>query len=488
MSFLQNPHSFLPDSRVRIIPLPVTQYPPFYHPSHPVLPPYVPISPSLLNPHGPQIPQPQVFYHYPSPQSSTEEATEPLEHLRYLAEQYKSSSGLAEPLNLSVRDPESSSHPASSFTPRPASKNPKFLNQPSPLYPSKGVAKDEGCDTQEKDAAPRKYSSFPSHSHPLRASERYVIDLTSTSTTSSCSPTPVSAQTLRTDSTSPTSLLCNRKSNSTMTHICISPKRDFTDWPEEEKEENPRLSPRVLSLSHTLPSSPGNNGGKMEIQIPLSVLQKWFSLCGTSTNRHGTFQLPIPTQEVDTRDRSISNSDMSPTRSNLTNMIFHSHAQDQDSSAIEDLSPRQRNVPSPTPTTLTTSDRHSTLLHRFPSCKPLRSGSFFNDVSSQTAYPLDEHDTSKPYYPKPTNGWDLYNRGCQAHPIKLKMHSSPITLGQDIVGPKSPAYSQDTSQGKVERHGMGPSAALMVNSASPSVGYLTSEEVMKLKRIIYSSS
>ncbi|XP_071771264.1 AT-rich interaction domain 6 [Centroberyx gerrardi] len=478
----QNPHNFLSDPHVRVIPLPV-HYPQYYHPGHPVLPPYVPVSSSVLTPHSPPVPQPQFSYH-PAPQSSTERIKQPLEHLRYLAEQYKSSSGLSEPLNLSFKasSPETNSNPASSFTPPTSGKNPKFLNKPSPLYPPKRVMRNEERETQDNEAAVGGYHSVKPYSYPLKAREGNIINRKSTSTTSSSSPTYASAPILRTDTASSTPLVSSREGTSTMTHIPSSPHTDFTVWPREEREGSPKLSQRALSLSHVLPSPPRENGGKMEIEIPLALLHDWIRLCGPSATMHGPKQLPTPTQEENTRRRSCHSSDIFP-----TNLTVHSHPREQDMrSATEDRSPRQRNVPSPTPNIQTPSDHH--INHcRFSNYKPLPSGSILKHAS-RDVYPWDQQDITKPYSSKPINGWDPYDRDSQAPPIQLKMDSSPLTTERDFVGAKSSAYNEDTPQGGKERSGKCPSAVLMVNSSSASLLHLTSEEVMKLKRIISSSS
>ncbi|KAM4634389.1 AT-rich interaction domain 6 [Polymixia lowei] len=474
----QNTFNVFSDSHTRVIPLPV-HYPHYYQQGHPLLPPYVPMPSSLLSPCNPPAPRPQFSYN-PSPQRSTE-MVQPLEHLRYLAEQYKSTSGLTEPLNLSLKASslETKSH-ASSFTPPPSSKNPKFLNKPSPLYPTKGVARDEGCETQNNKAGLEESSSVSPNSYPLKAREGYVINLKATSTTSS-SPTFDSATTLRIDPSRPIPQAIDREGLSTMAHMLTSSKADCTNGPREERQESPKLSQRALNLSPVPPSPPRENGGEIEIQIPLSHLHDWIRMCAPSTTLYEAKQRPR--QEADTRERSWSSSDSLP-----TNLTLHRHPRDQDSSTTaQDLNTMQRNVPSPTLNNFTSS-RFNISPYHFSGYKTKPSGGFLSDASSRDAFPWDQQDMNKPYNPKHTNGWDPYERDSQALPLKLKIDSTPLIIDQDFVNSKSPVNNAGTPQRKVKRSGKHPSAVLMGNSASASLLHLTSEELMKLKRIISSSS
>uniref|UniRef100_G3PTH8 ARID domain-containing protein n=3 Tax=Gasterosteus aculeatus TaxID=69293 RepID=G3PTH8_GASAC len=100
---LQNPQMLQSDLREPVFPL-TPYYAHQFHPSHAVLPPQMPSSSSVLMPHRPSPPK-TLFPFPPSHQSPTDRSQEPLEQLRYLAEQYRTTSGLAEPLNLSVKAP-----------------------------------------------------------------------------------------------------------------------------------------------------------------------------------------------------------------------------------------------------------------------------------------------------------------------------------------------------------------------------------------------
>ncbi|XP_042365387.1 AT-rich interaction domain 6 [Plectropomus leopardus] len=297
----QNHHNLQSDRHGSVFPLPL-HYPHYYHPSHTVLPPHVPISSSVMTPHTPPAPKPWVPLP-PSQLDPTDRLKEPLEQLRYLAEQYKTTSGLTEPLNLSVKASrqESNGSPASSFTPTSSSKNPKFLNKPSPLYtPHRPQeVRSDGCETQGGEAG------VVDTTYPEKAREAYDIDVKAV--TASSSPTYDSA--------------CRaEKGGTTVEQKPSSPQTDFTIRPKEEWERSPEV--RELNLSHLQPSLPRENGGKMEIEVPLSVFHNWLRLCGSSALMHGAKQLPtFPPQDEYSGQRNCSDTDVLPT--NLTFQINH---------------------------------------------------------------------------------------------------------------------------------------------------------------------
>ncbi|XP_044190182.1 AT-rich interaction domain 6 [Thunnus albacares] len=461
MPLHQNPHNFPLDPHGSVFPLPL-HHPHFFRPSHTVLPPFVPISSSVLTSHNPPSPQLRFPFH-PSHPNPTERIKEPLEHLRYLAEQYKTSSGLSEPLNLSIKAPSraTNSNPTSSFTPPSSSKNPKFLNKPSPLYTARHpqVVRNEACETQDGEA------DLEVTPYPVKAVEGYVIDLESKSASSS--PIYDSAPTLKTD-----------EGTSAMAPKPSSPKTDFTIQPMEEPEGSPEV--RRLNVSHTLPSPPRENGGKMEIEIPLSVFHNWLRLCGPTAMMHVAKQLHPPFQEEHSGQRHCSNTDIFP-----SNLTFHMNTPNRElSSAIEDLRLRSRNVPSPTLTTQTSGNHHNTSQHRFTSYKPLPFSNILKNAASQDVYPFDQQDIHKSYGSKPPNCWNAYDKESQAPTTQAKTDSSPLTVLQDLRVTKS--YNEGTNQVGKEKSETGSSAVLMVNSSS--LLHLTTEEVMKLKKIISNSS
>ncbi|XP_071219805.1 trithorax group protein osa-like [Salvelinus alpinus] len=479
----QNPHHFLTDSRVRIIPMPAHYHPNYHHLGHPALPPYVhpPLTPGS---HPSSHPRPQPPY-LPSPQGQTERAKQPLERLRLLANRYKCSSDWNEPLNLSCKKAclESGGQPASSFAPPPSNKSPKFLNTPSPLYPTKEMAKDECCETPEGKSPPER-----SYLYPLATRDGYVIDLTSSSGGSSRSPTPASSPGMKTESPVPCPLQSSKTSAPSMVHVPRPLKREYPDWPMGERRgESPKHSPGPLNLSCALPSPPRETGGRMEIQIPLALLQDWIKgglLCGPAGSRPGAPSLHGPTPP-EPRERTQTRTDISPTMANHADQVFHSPHRDQDRSSgylRERSLERYRNLPSPTTTSPTSSHRHPMAPYQISSYKAQLSGSILCNPASRDLYPWEKQEnTRRPYHPNPMHPHDLRDR---AQPIPLKIHPSSQALEQDDVGPTSLACSPDTSQGMVENSRM----ALMVDPSSSSLIPLTPEEFMKLKRLISSSS
>ncbi|KAM9337866.1 AT-rich interaction domain 6 [Symphorus nematophorus] len=432
----QNPHTPQSSRHGTAFHLPL-HYPRFYHPNHVVLPPHAPLPASVLTPQSHPAQQPRLSFspYRPSP---TESIKEPLEHLRYLAERYKTSSGLTEPLNLSVKAsrPETNSNPASSFAPPPANKNPKFLNKPSPLYTPRHpqVVRNE---TQDGEAG---VADTP-YSYPVGAGETYVVDVKAIT---KGSPTYDLAPTLRAD-----------EGATTMPKNRSSPKTDFTMQPKEDREGSPEV--RELNLGHVLPRIPRENGGEMEIEIPLSVFRNWLRLCGSST--------ALPTLEDISRQRSCSDTDVLP-----TNLTFRMNPQ-QWSPVAEDLRLRS----SPPPTNQPNGTHHDTSQNSLPSYKPLPTGGILKNAASQDIYQFDQQDINKTYSCKPTTCWDAYDQETQALPLQAKIDSNPLTVQQNIDPPK-------------ERSEMAPSAVFTLNSSSASLLRLTAEEVMKLKRIISSSS
>ncbi|KAM7392528.1 hypothetical protein PAMA_007579 [Pampus argenteus] len=453
----QTLHNLQSEPHGSMFPLPL-HHPHYYHPSHTILPPFVPISSPVLTSHNPPMTPPQFTFH-PSHPSLPTRIKEPLEHLRHLAEQYKTSTGLTEPLNLSVKasSRETNSNPTSSFSPPSSSKNPKFLNKPSPLYTRlhPQVVRNEACEAQDGE------TDLGVTAYPVKATEGDGVDL-KTITASHNSPINDSAPTLRTD-----------KSTSATASKPSSPKTDFTIRPEEEEREG---SPEVRRLSFRLPSPPQENGGKMEIEIPLSVFHNWFRLCGPATMMHGAKQLLPPFQEEESGQRRCSDTDILP-----NNLTFHTNDQHHEqSSVIEDLRLKLRNAPSPTLTIQTSGNHHNTSQNHFTSYKPL--SSILKNGASQDVYPFDQQDIYKSHCSKPQNCWDAFDNESQAPNTRVKTDSSPGL--QDLTVTKM--YNEDAKQGGKEKSEMEPSAVLMVNSSS--LLHLTTEEVMKLKKIISSSS
>ncbi|XP_051269060.1 AT-rich interaction domain 6 [Dicentrarchus labrax] len=439
----QNPHVPLSDHHGRTFHLPFP-YTHVYQPRHTVMPPYVPISSSVLTPLASQ----HRFSFEPYHINGIERVKEPLERLRSLAERYKTSSGLMEPLNLSVKasNRETNSNPASSFAPPSSNKSPKFLNKPSPLYTPKCPQR---CEIKDGEAG----SGDTANSYHVKARETYAVDVKATT----------DGPTLRTDE-GPTTTVQNPG----------SPKTDFTIQPKEGREGSPKV--REPNLSHILPSLPQENGGDVEIEIPLSVFHNWLRLCRSSSMMHGDKQLPtLPTLEQQSGQKYCHNTDVLP--NDLTYRINPKHQ----SSVPEDLRLRQ----SPTPAIQTTGNHHNTSQNPFTKYRPLPSSGILKNAASQDVYPFDQQDINKSYIPKPPNCWDAYDQETQGPRIQVKMDSNPLTVQQKFASSKS--YNEDLVQGGKDKSQMGPSAVLMMDPSSASLLQLTTEEVMKLKKIISSS-
>uniref|UniRef100_A0A8C3A573 ARID domain-containing protein n=1 Tax=Cyclopterus lumpus TaxID=8103 RepID=A0A8C3A573_CYCLU len=441
-----------PEIRNIVFP-PSPLYAHYFHPGHSVLPPNVPTSSSVLTPHCPPPPEPW-FLFPPSHLHPTDGAKEPLENLRNLAERYKT--GLTEPLNLSTKSSrqESNGIPASSFTPPSSSRSPKFLNKPSPLYTPHLVVRDDGCETQDGEAG----SGDASYSHPVKANEAYVIDVDAIPASSS----PSCASTLRTD-----------EGATTMQRKPGSPRTDLSVRAREEREGSPDV--REVSFSHLLPSLSRDNEGQMEIEVPLSVFNNWLRQCGSSAAMFGAKQLgTLPPQDVE--HRHPCEPDFLP-----TNLTFHTNPRHQSSAFSEDLRMLTRNhLPSPLPASHAAVNRLDDGHNHFTNYKPLPSSGILKNAVSQDTYPFDNNNC------KPLHFWDVYDRETQASRIPVNIDSSPRRVQQDIA--VSAPYDEDTGSRGKEGSDSGPSAVLMLNSSSSSLLHLTTEEVMKLKKIISSSS
>ncbi|XP_068191341.1 AT-rich interaction domain 6 [Antennarius striatus] len=422
----QNLHTLQPDRSGSAFSLQM-HYPHYYQGGHIVLPAHVPIGSSMLTPHGTPAPQFSFSPYHPNP---AERAGEPLEHLRYLAERYKSSTGLAEPLNLSVKAPrqETSINPASSFAPPSSNKSPRFLNKPSPLYSPycPQVVKSDRSEKEDDEAT----------------SGDTVQDLSVSS-----SPTYSSVPMCRTN-----------EGFATPSPNPSSPKTDFIIQPKEGGAKSPDV--KEVSLSQILPGLPQDDGrGEMEIEIPLSVFNNWLKMCQSSGLRDKQLHM-LQTPETHSEQTNASYTDDQP-----TNLSIHTNPRIW-SSVNEDPKRLQGNLPTPVQTS---SFQHMTQ-NPFTNSKPLPSGDILKYAASQDVYHFDQQDIiNKPYNSKPPNYWDMYDRGA---PIPMKVEQS-FSI--------SDSYKEDKS----ETH---PSAVVMLNSKSTPLLHLTTEEVMKLKKIISSSS
>ncbi|KAJ7988510.1 hypothetical protein DPEC_G00324330 [Dallia pectoralis] len=332
----QSHHTFLPDSRVRVVPLPVPFYP---HPAFPIETQYLHPPPAYSLQPG----QPPYLTFTPG-QMDIEK--QPLERLRFLADRYKDTSGWTEPLNLSKRPGlESKVPPPSSFAPPPSNKSPKFLNTPFPLYPVKGPAKDEGCESGDGESSPGK-----PHLYHVTHRDDYVIDLTSSSGGFSYSPTPASSTHIKTGSPVLSPLQSSKASGPAVANAPKPPKREYPDWSTGVmRGESPKNSPEPLNLSSNLLSPPTETGGRMEIQIPLALLHdliKGGLLCGPAGSRHGALSMQRPTlpgpvlgltKRSEVREKGPTWFDITSSMANHAEQVLHSHYRhlDRDSVSLD---------------------------------------------------------------------------------------------------------------------------------------------------------
>ncbi|XP_069024245.1 AT-rich interaction domain 6 [Embiotoca jacksoni] len=406
----QSPSHLQSESHRSLFSLPL-HYAHYYPPSRGVLPPYVPVASPVLTPHGP--PSSALKTHFPFRPSlpSTADAVKgPLENLRYLAEQYKTTSGLTEPLNLSLKASalKADGNPVSSFAPPSPSKNLKFLNRPSTLYDARraGAARKGGREARGDGSG----EGAAAHPVPVEASEALVID--------------VEAETTETD-----------EDVTEAAPKPSSPKTDCTTRPKDEREAGAEV--RGLDLSQIVTGLPRERGGKVEIEIPLSVLHNWLKLYGSSATTHQAKEAPPPTQEDRSGrgQRKWADTDVQPT--DLTR-----RASPQHQSAAEDL--RLRKAPSPTLTAQTTGgSRRDTSHDHFTGYSPFPSGGVPNNAASRDVRPFDQKDVGGPRGSRSPNSRE--DKETRAPPaVRVKTDPGPLGGQQGFA---SKFYTGDVVQG-----------------------------------------
>lgn len=347
-------------------------YPPY--PGSPLLPPQLP---------APPRPQP-TFEAF----GQTAPAQEPLDHLRYLAQCYKNSTGLTEPLNLSVKGPrwEPDSKPTSSFSMPVSSKNPKFLNKPSPLYdPHCSQVVKSGRREAQSDEAGSGGSS-----HPFQTQCREAYADAAASSSAACDTTKWGQTGKDADFTAPNP---------------SSPKPDCI----LEVKENASRSPDVSELSHVLPGVPRQNQeGEMEIEVPLLLLYNWFK----SRRPPAAEREPMP--EDPGRQRRRFEAEDRPTnltvRLNLQNTPHVS----------EDARLRQRNAP-----TLHPSYRHvhTSQVSLAPSLYSPPGGVLKNVVAQDL---FDEQDFIQSHSSRHPHRWDSHRQEMAA-PAAPRERTAPAS-------------------------------------------------------------
>lgn len=327
---------------------------------------------------------------------------QPLDRLRHLAKEYKSSTGLEEPLNLSRKENslETLSDTPSSFGP-PPSKKPKFLNEASPLYPPRGLTTEEGAEQEEAEdeTSSGEAGTVPAGSSPVMAE---VIDLTSSS---SANPVPRRA--------SPPSVnLFNRRVNYSEAFSMKARERDqYTDWLKEESSG--ALTPKlggILNQSSALGHPPLDTNGKMEIQIPLKLLHELIRR-GLVSNQAITGNGPVsqgPTKAEAQPDHKLymrSHSDIS-----------------ESSTTCEKLSTAVRNLSDTIP------QDNSIKKHRLLGGNGISAESKLQMMSSFYVNNSHKHSLDK----------DIHK------PSQPKQAQVPMTYNHESMNPRPRSYSEDT--------------------------------------------
>ncbi|XP_030211085.1 AT-rich interaction domain 6 [Gadus morhua] len=492
------------NSHLRVISLPV-HYPHYYHNSYPVLSTYVPMPPSLkgpppgppplapraptppppppppASPPPPAVPQPQAFYPPAPRQRPMEAAQKSLEHLRYLAQQYDPSTGLLEPLkeplNLSGWAPraEARESPASSFAPPSANKNPKFLNKPSPLYPASRERDQGSPPCVKQDPGDGQYLGSPPP-YPDGAREDVVLNLkTIPGTCASGSP--------------PASPAHPRRTPPGVRSPIGSPKADggpSLAW-DEGAESEQSLRRDVLEFGARLPFLKREHAesGKREIKIPLSVLHGWIKLISSSSAPASKL---FP-GEGDTATTTTTSPSPSPTNAAL---CMDSEVSPFDLRTLRNPplgdsklgSPRQKPQPNYGPPVLT---GHSDPYPPGPGYHQqlALSSAFLKGVygtgPSGWDPPLDFHRTPEAFSRDPHG---------QGHPFPLRLGGSwsPPAAREDFQGSSQRAAQASVDITRSPREEAVAWKGMTTNkpssSSSPPFPQLTTEEIMKLKRII----
>ncbi|KAJ0057075.1 hypothetical protein NL108_001998 [Boleophthalmus pectinirostris] len=401
---LQNPSEVLSEHHSGLFTL-SSSYPKFFYPAYT----YPPLPQSLLpSPRLPVPPPPPYLSCTPALPSPTEcpsrppncsdQPKDPLEHLRYLAKQYENSAGLSEPLNLSVKslNQDITTNPASSFAPPSSIKNPKFLNKPSPLYTSLNT--NVKSDAKNGVGATADVSSFSLKDSP-------------------------------------------------------SPKSPVASTDAEQSKEEPserQHSPEVRCINELI-SSTGENGGRMEIEIPLSVFNNWLQKYGPQATLHGSRQLLI--QE----DSTVKSTAMETTPANLTFEIKQSKLDEEN----------LRHMPS----------QRSPSQYHCNNHKP--TFGMLRNAVSRDVYLFNDVNKSYNIKSMPIEGWDMTSRSGPTLPKQANVTINPPTAPQDLRASKPYVTKDHRQQQQPEAKGL--------TQKPVSVLQLTPEEVMKLKKIISNS-
>ncbi|XP_036385248.1 AT-rich interactive domain-containing protein 5B-like [Megalops cyprinoides] len=480
----QSTHDLLAD-RVRIVPMPM-HFRQYFHPGS-VLPAYLPLSAAVPSPH--LHPDPRALYP-PSPQEFSERPIQQLGLLRELANEYVSSSGWAEPLNLSRKAGGMGlvSQQPSSFSPPGNNKTPKFLNKVVPLYPTSGLTKEEELgEPGNEAAAPAKHSPTRPVS-PLPMQEKQVIDLTSSST-SSRRASPITEAAVKTEAFGP--LPVGRHSSaSTDTAAAKTPE------PKEEGEP-PKPSHTPLNLSQNLLSPRKGSTGRMEIQIPLSVLQDLLKGNFGSVPQHQPGATVLQSSEGEARSRQRVDPDVLPAGDNSSDLSSDSwgNAGQRGGGLDRDWSMASSFARESYPTLR---DHYTTNGHHQHGGSPRAKAEEWEPGSDCRGNLRPRHLEELPKSPTGSNHYRwmyVQRKDMEARkPVSMggvpeahaRTHPDLREHNPGSAGTLPLAYSPEVSH-RPQLPVSGPPTILMVNPHTPSLYPLTQEEYLKLRRLISSS-
>ncbi|KAL7854016.1 hypothetical protein AOLI_G00208600 [Acnodon oligacanthus] len=479
VSFNQStPHNFMTDGRVRIISMSDgVPHPSYLHPGPTSLPSLfsvpqpIPPIPNIRTPFNTRNP----VSNLPPSSFETKSLKQPLDFLRHLAKEYKSSSGWVEPLNLSKKTGkmEMSSNIPSSFSPPAPKKLPKFLNEALPLYLNRSDQPGMTAGPSTVDAPAQAVVN------PMSMDESHAINLTSSSRSS---PTTKKAP-------SPTPLLVHRASYPS-TFSVKQPEKSLhvpsaKAGPSDMHQSSPSQAPSQA------PSHPALDPyGGMEIQIPLSLLQNWIKEGLISTRQNPS----APSQEL---KKTSSPESLSQGRtSSEASVGLVSQDPNKTPSSLDSLSWRRTSSES---SDGPSSDLPADLSLRSHTRDPTNPGKLDSRSIAMTAMTgnksqlptINQYASVKPFIMPPSTKMpfsrDPYQ--CVSH-IKtaeeeaklLKQANSTNTRINNNTGPKSPSNDADFGHSLAARLGKAAEKAptFKLSSASSPLIHLTPEHLKLL--------
>uniref|UniRef100_A0A4W4FWV7 ARID domain-containing protein n=1 Tax=Electrophorus electricus TaxID=8005 RepID=A0A4W4FWV7_ELEEL len=455
----------------------VTHFNQFIHPRPEALPGYFPLTQSVptVRSLGAQIVPRASSAYLPALAFDTGSFRQPLDLLRHLAEEYKSTSGLVEPLNLSKKcsKMETTSNSPSSFAPLSTKKEPKFLNEAPPLYPSRGMAVDElGDQPGSVGGASMEKGPTPAQAiiSPLRLDEppERIIPTSSASSSTLWKAPP-----------SPTPLLTHRASYSSTLPVSEPEKSFHAPWGKSRSSTPTQPSPVPFSSSHAPIGPPRDPYSGMEIQIPLSLLQKWIKESIFYNSVAPTQHMPRhePTKarsspELISRERLNSETLARLSDDQPADLSLKKHSRDPQ----EPKDDGSKHTPISFTSPMTANESHPAAADRSASVKPFRLC-----APIQAPFSRELYHYGSPLKALEALEQDVGTRQPYAAATEGQAYVGHVSQGRGLVSaPAGVPWLQKTS-GK----SMAPSPPLVtVNSTSPPLIQVTPEQ---LKLLISSS-